>query len=64
MAGNGIQYIRWDYNVFTNESTVECYELINGAMQKIEVPGDVVAASQGSETAQAFLARKNKKKAH
>ena len=55
MAGNGIQYIRRDYNVFTNESTVECYELINGAMQKIEVPGDVAAASQGAETAQAFL---------
>jgi hypothetical protein len=53
--GNGMQYIRWDYNVFTNESTVTCYELTDGTVQKKEAPADVADASQGTETAQAFL---------
>ena len=55
MTGNGMQYVQWDYNVFTNESTVACYELIDGAMQKKEAPANVANASQGAETAQAFL---------
>ena len=55
MDANGMQYVRWDYNVFTNESTVTCYELMDGAVQKKEAPADVADASQGAETAQAFL---------
>lgn len=55
MTGDGVQYVRWEHDALANESVVACFELMNGAVQKTEVPADVAAASQGAETAQAFL---------
>ena len=55
MTGNGLRYVWWDRNAIVEETYVDCFELINGAVQKKEVPADVAAASQGAETAQAFL---------
>ena len=55
-AGNGLQYVRWDHSLFAEESYVDCFELLNGAVQSREVPADVANASNGAETAQAFLA--------
>ena len=55
MTGKGLQYVRWERYAFTEENSVACFELTNGAVQKKEAPADVAAASQGAETAQAFL---------
>ena len=55
-AGNGLQDVRWDHSLFAEESYVDCFELLNGAVQSREVPADVANASNGAETAQAFLA--------
>ena len=55
MIGNSMQYVWWDRNALVNETYMDCYELINGAVRKKEAPGDVTGASQGAETAKAFL---------
>jgi hypothetical protein len=55
VTGNGLQVVRWERYAFTEENSVACFELTNGAVQKKEAPADVAAASQGAETAQAFL---------
>ncbi len=55
MNGNGIQYIRWERSEITEENSIFCHALINGTLQQTEAPPDAAAASQGAETAQAFL---------
>ncbi len=54
-GGQGVQCIRWDRSALAQESYVDCFELLNGAVQQTAVPADVAAASQGAETAQALL---------
>ena len=54
-AGDGMRFVRWDRSEFAAETYLDCYTLVNGTLQKIEVPADAAAASQGAETAQAFL---------
>ena len=55
VAESGMQYVWWERDELAEESFVSCYELVNGAMQKTEVPADLADAAQGAETAQAFL---------
>ena len=55
ISGNGMQYVRWEYNTFENAGYVSCYELKDGTVQKRELPAEVADAAKGAETAQAFL---------
>ena len=55
MSGNGIQYVWWERSALSDENSVYCFELLNGAVLKKEVPADVANASQGAESAKAFL---------
>ena len=51
----GMQYVWWEHSMFTEESDLCCFALLNGAVQKTEAPADLAGASQKAETAQAFL---------
>ena len=55
LAGDGLQLVRWDRSEFADETLLDCYAPVNGALQKTDVPADVTTASDGAETAQAFL---------
>ena len=55
MNGNGMRYVWWERSALSDESSVYCFELSNGAVLKIEAPADVANASQGAESAKAFL---------
>ena len=55
MTGSGMRYIRWDRSALEDTLFLSCHELADGAIAKVETPADVTAASEGAETAQAFL---------
>lgn len=55
ICDEGVKCIRWDCYSFENETRVDYYELADGSVQKREAPADLIEASKGSETAQAFL---------
>lgn len=55
MTEEGVQCVRWDANAIVNERYVDCFALVNGTVQKTEMPSDVEAASREAETAREFL---------
>ena len=52
---SGLQFVRWDRSELVNKTYVDCFALVNGAVQETEAPADVADAARGAETAQAFL---------
>ena len=55
LAGDTLQVLRWDHSLFEEENHVSCFGLTNGTVQKAELPAAAAEASDGAETAQAFL---------
>ena len=55
MTDGGMRYILWDRSDIVNETYLYCHALIDGVVETADVPADVAAASEGAETAQAFL---------
>lgn len=51
---NGMQCVWWDHTL-DMETYVDCIELINGKMERTELPAKVADASQNAKTAKAFL---------
>ena len=54
-VNGGVQLVRWERNDFEEESYVDCLALVNGTLQKAEVPAEIAAAAEKAESAQAFL---------
>ncbi len=54
-AGHGVRCVRWERDALAGESFVACFELRDGAVQKMTTSADVDAASQGADSARAFL---------
>lgn len=52
---SGLQFVRWDRSALVNETYVDCFALVNGAVQKTDTPADVTDASREAETAREFL---------
>ena len=54
-AGDGLQLVRWDRSEFADSTEIYAYALSSGALQETDLPAAAAAASQGAETAQAYL---------
>ena len=54
-VNGGVQLVRWERNDFEEKTYVDCLALVNGALQKAEVPAEIAAAAETAESAQAFL---------
>ena len=54
-AGDGLQLGRGDRSEFADSTEIYAYALSSGALQETDLPAAAAAASQGAETAQAYL---------
>ncbi len=55
LGENGMQYVIWDFSDLVNQSNVECFALVNGALRKTDAHADAADASRNAATAQEFL---------